>query len=262
MANEKLTRAERLYANYKARQEEKAQQGQQKDQNFLTLVEGPTVVRFLPHWSDPEEMPYVETFVHYPGSRNIRELLGELPDNIPMSENCPRQMYQKSCPYCDFRRRLFQKGSEMYVKLAKDLFPKRRYFANVVVISPEADPADVKVFPFGVTIRDEIEARYSGDEEMDVELFDVKVGHNVRITREGTGLTTRYKFVPSTRPSKLPDKEALSKLIDLSQYTKCSDKEALQAGVNAMKAALAGSNLTDDLKSDQAGNDPDDTMPF
>ena len=161
------------------REEREVKQG-----DFMKLAVGKNVVRVLPPpmgKDSPFRVVWMH-FVHRPG------------ESEPVVFACPLKEARKPCPVCAKADQLKTSGDQNAYDRAKDLFPRRRVFANVIDrANPNAGP---KILGFGATIHDAlIKLRKNGDVGGD--FTDPLHGFDVVIERTGTGKEdTRYTVNP------------------------------------------------------------------
>jgi hypothetical protein len=124
---------------------------------------GRAIIRFLPHHSGPDVLPYVKLYTH-----------GFQVNNKWLIENCPTTIRGESCPICEANVELYNTGRESNKSIARDRKRKLYYYANIYVVSNPADPSiegTVKIFRFGQKILDKIisatKPEFEGDETID-----------------------------------------------------------------------------------------------
>lgn len=179
---------------------------------FMELKEGDNLVRFL---SDDEGNFYVETGYHY--LRQGKEV---------KAIACNRLTDGSECYICDVVHELYKSKSEADKKLAKEWRAGSRIFFNIV---DRAD-GEVKVLGAGNTIFKEL-LKYFADPDWG-DLTDQSQGHDVVITKTGTGLDTEYSLMPKPKPSKLGVDVELHDLNNLIKLFTPSEQEALLGGAS------------------------------
>lgn len=101
-----------------------------KENAFFKPIPGDQEVRFLP---SPDEDPFKEYWFHYDlGSEGFL---------------CPKKNFNEKCAVCEFAWNLWKEGTEDSKKSAKKLFPKQRFFSNVLQRGNEA--AGPKPYAYG-----------------------------------------------------------------------------------------------------------------
>jgi hypothetical protein len=105
------------------------------------------------------------------------------------------------------------------------------------------------------------------DENFDI-ITDVTRGVDIIITREGTGLSTKYTVNAALTGSKPVDQQALANLTNLDEYVAQSTVESLQKARLALKTAnvalighqSAATTASDDAFEDDIPNFPSPTL--
>ena len=172
--------------------------------DFMKLVPGKNKIRFLPP-KEPGESPFVlvnEHFLETPGGQKVRFA-------------CPRMMEKKPCPACQQADDLKRTGNPLDRDKAWSFYPKLRVYANVY---DRENPGNPRILAFGKTIWEGLtRIRRDRDEGGDF-TNPMSDGFDIVITREGTGLQTRYAVSSSRSDSALADSEAEMDRIIQSQY--------------------------------------------
>lgn len=158
---------------------------------YLKLSEGDNKLRILPR-TDGSGLFYLELTQHY----------GFKDDNRGRAYACLDAMKGEECPVCEFWKRLVEEGED---KLAKNLEPRTVFLSNVV------DRADghIKIWSYSSKMLRSL-ANYLKDEDYGPEVLDEEVGYDFTISREGTGIMTRYRdprISPKPRPIGVDDWE-------------------------------------------------------
>lgn len=151
--------------------------------SYMKLAEGDNVVRFLPP-KIGKPSPFAATFSHYM----------DLPDGRKVSFNCPRMMARRPCIVCAKGDQLRNSRSAADQKAGKRLFPRPRFYANVIDRNNEA--LGVQILAFGKGVMDDLVAirqnpRKGGN------FTHPETGRDVIISRKGTGqFDTEYQVNP------------------------------------------------------------------
>jgi hypothetical protein len=161
--------------------------------DFMKLKAGRNVVRILPPpLASGRRSPFVKIWQHFielPGAAH------------PVSFSCPRLMLKKHCPACQKADQLKATGNPADLDMAKDLFAKRRVFANVINrAEPEKGP---RILGFGKTIDEQLVA-LRRDEDAGGDYTDPVNGFDIIISRQGsTKNDTKYDVRPSRQSTPL-----------------------------------------------------------
>ena len=103
--------------------------GKGGDKRFFRPEMGEQDIRFLP---SVDKDPFKEYWFHY---------------NIRSTVMCPKRNFGEHCPVCEYATSLWQEGTDESKKMAKDLFSRQRFFANVLPRANEAEGP--KLYGFG-----------------------------------------------------------------------------------------------------------------
>lgn len=111
-------------------------------------------VRFLPnvHVNDGLDEPWFEFRAHMFMPKNASRKTYQI---------CPTTVDEKAkCPICERAKQLFDKGDEVSERIAKSIYKKRRYYANVLVLKDPRKEGNqegqVLVWEFGKKIFDKL----------------------------------------------------------------------------------------------------------
>ena len=179
--------------------------------DFMKLQPGKNKLRFLPP-KEPGQSPFImvnEHFLETPGGQKVRFA-------------CPRLMEKKPCPACQQADDLKRTGNPLDRDKAWSFYPKLRVYANVY---DRENPGNPRILAFGKTIWEGLKRiRKDRDEGGDF-TNPMADGFDIVITREGTGLQTKYAVSSSRSDSALSDDEMeIDRIIqaqyDLSKYSK------------------------------------------
>lgn len=126
------------------------------------------------------------------------------------------------CPVCELVDTLY-KGDAASKKLAGELRVRKSFWMNIMVVGEEN--AGPQVYTPGIQVFSDISEIIGNPDYGDI--YDVMEGHNIVITRTGTGLDTEYNVMPRSRPTPVsPDpkmiKQWLAACKDLS-YVEVSE---------------------------------------
>jgi len=111
--------------------------GGRKDNLFWKPQDGDQVIRILPT-SDGD--PFKEFWFYY----NL--------DSAPVL--CPKRNFGDDSPVLDFATQLYREGTTDSIKMAKDLFPKQRFFSPVLVRGEETQ--GVRIWGYSKTVYEQL----------------------------------------------------------------------------------------------------------
>jgi len=172
--------------------------------DFMKLQPGKNKIRFLPSLK-PGESPFIivnEHFIDTPGGQKVRFA-------------CPRLMEKKPCPACQQADELKRTGNPLDRDKAWSFYPKMRVYANVY---DRENPGNPRILAFGKTIWEGLKRiRRDRDEGGDF-TNPMADGFDIVITREGTGLQTKYAVSSSRSDSALADDTSEIDRIIQAQY--------------------------------------------
>lgn len=151
---------------------------------FWTPAEGPNEIRIMPSWLGPEGEWYFEVIMHY-----------ELPDRKFAA--CLKQ-FGSECPICEAVEALMDSNKAADQKLASKMMAKENYIVNVGL--PNKPDGLVQVWRMGKPMFLELLGFYMDDGDFS----HPKTGYNFRLTRNGTGLKTRYEPLKIAKPNPSP----------------------------------------------------------
>lgn len=156
--------------------------------DFLKFAVGRTTVRFLPPklgQRSPFKVVY-QHFVKLPGITN------------PAVFACPRMTRKEPCPACVRADELKATGNPADMDLAKELFPSRRVFANVINrAQPEDGP---KIAGFGKMVHEQLLA-IRADEDSGGDYTHPEEGFDIIVERTGQGKNDTKYTVRAARQS-------------------------------------------------------------
>lgn len=190
---------------------------------FLKFKVGRTVMRLLPPPLG-KKSPFRVVWTHYvnlPGAAD------------PISFACPRQEGKKPCPICSRADQLKGTGNPADYDRAKELFAKRRIYANVINREePEKGPV---VAGFGKTIHEALVA-LRRDPDAGGDFCHPDSGYDIIIERKGTGKNdTEYKVFPARKSTPLGNMDWIEVQHDLERYAQILTPEEIRAKLSGEK---------------------------
>lgn len=155
--------------------------------DIFNCPDGETKLRILPPLKEEGDW-YYETAWHY-------GLGAERSSCI-----CHEVTFGKRCPVCEKTNEFLTDGDEHEKKIAKQMRPRTRVFANVWIAESPSNVRGNKVLAFGAGVFQDLLGYFTdGDYSMP---DDLEEGYFVKINRSGTGFDTEYdvKLVPKSQP--------------------------------------------------------------
>lgn len=237
-----------------------------KRKDILSLTPGNSyVVRLIPNMEEPSKT-FKEYYMHGWTSAN---------DGRYVSTGCPTT-YENECPICTEYFKLYNKGKDETIELAKNIKRKKRLYANVYVVEDptnEENNGTVKILSYGMQLDKIIQEAWGGEDadEIGEAMFDfTKNGCNLRIKVEknsgGFPVYTSSKFL---RPSEIDISldDVLEQIHDLDPLVKIKSTSELK---KMLKVDLYGEECYQDEdvenesapKSKDDDNDDDDDIPM
>jgi hypothetical protein len=141
------------------------------------------------------------------------------------------------CPECNKALELFKKAEsspskvegEKYRNAAQLLYSKSKVFLNGIDVDDEDKSYPVKIFALAPSTYDDIITQVKGMKyiQSNFNLVHPQIGHNVLITRTGTGRNTRYAVQIDQRETVLPNSEVLAQLLG-HDYSPLFDLDVLE----------------------------------
>lgn len=200
---------------------------------------GKSTWRILPGWRKGDPL----NFVHFYGQHWVKDLDG----NIKAVVVCPSKTYDQKCDICDAVWAAVKAAPDDATREAiKESKSSQRYLVNAY--QPEVGGKAV-ILELGASLFESL--LNSLDEYPN--MLDASGGQDVIISREGTGMTTKYSLtVRSAAKSKDVPKSVIMSLHDLDEYVKEDFEtkklkaletlgDALDGGVGTASAALTPS---------------------
>jgi hypothetical protein len=229
-----------------AAQQEEEELAKSGGTDFLKLVVGANVVRFLPP-PIGRNSPFVmvhQHFVQLPGMSN------------PASFACPRLMASRPCPVCQKIDQLRGTGNPADYDLAGEFLARLRVFANV--IDRRNEEMGPRVLAFGKTIHQQL-VKLRKDEDAGGDYTNPDTGFDINIERAGTGKNdTEYFVRPSRKTSKLASDPAVAgewieMQADLQKYAFVPSWDDIVKKIGGGRGATAGASARGQNVSGKGG---------
>lgn len=255
----------------KSRLDEKLSKGGGTRAKFWKPDPGKNLIRVMPSWTDKGE--FAGQFW-----REISQHWNVSPEQKgPVI--CVKQTpgLEGDCPICQFYEALkADKSDPEAQQTAKEIRPKTAYFLNVVDLNDkeytardvaefkQARPSDdvpfeagdikVQIYACPSTVFNQILGNIQVNQ---VDITDAKEGHDITLTKTGSGLTTRYEVQVMMRASEAPPVEELPALDEVGY--EMSHGEMTQLLASGAGAAFA-SKLALPTGSRQTASPPDEDL--
>lgn len=227
----------------------KAQQGKQRT---VKPKPGKSVWRILTGWNKSE--PHL--FFHAYGQHFIKDANGKVKAVV----GCQDKSFDMPCEVCaainDAMRNC--ESDAMRNKIGESR-STQRFLMNAIDV--DTDPTKVVILEVGSGLFNDILANIGEDHS----IIDKDEGRDIVITRDGTGLNTRYSLAVRGKDKSISVPEsAYMEMYDLHEYVnedfEASQNKALAVLGIANKAPIAGSAASG-LLTDSADADLDDEIP-
>lgn len=210
---------------------------------FWKPKEGDTRFRLLYGWTGSDTY-FVDVATHYNVGPKKRAIT---------CSKYTSQLTKKSkgnCWLCSVALELGSGDAEAKA-LARDLKPQTRYLMNVYLRPTEAEPGGLKIAQFPKGVHDTI-FKFIMDEEIG-DITDPQTGMDIKLTRTGTNLDTKYTVIviPKETPLHKSEEEAEKILHDRPDLTKfmklLSPKQ--------MEAVFSGEDAEDEEAAEEGDDD-------
>lgn len=209
--------------------------------SYVKLEEGDNVVRFLPP-KPGDKIPWVRAFVHrIPGSNPRGQDKAGWDKRVLCVSSIPGPNGEKqSCPLCRLREKLEMSSNPTDQANAKILRPKLQVWAEVVVLTNDAEEAKgVQIFNYGAQIDEGLVGLLQGRYAFN--FLHHQTGAPVLIKREGQGMATKYTGIRALDRSAI-DVSYLRQRKDLSRFIKPPTREEMADALAAFGVGPAASH--------------------
>ncbi len=179
----------------------------------------------LPGWRKGDEHIYFHEF----GMHFIKDAAGELKAIYP----CLDATYGRPCPVCDgVAAAIRATTDDSMVKILEEAacgLKKQKYLLNVLALD-STDPDVPQILEVPKTVYKEIVELMGGWSES---IFDPNEAQIITISRDGTGLLTKYSVQVSPKKHPIP-KGVMAKLNNLDDYVAQENEEAARRAIGAI----------------------------
>lgn len=210
---------------------------------------GVTTIRILPGWrkNDP-------TFFHSFGQSFIKDMDGNVlavigARNIAYGEDDPIQnliQTAKAQAKTDSQRRHWHES-----------IARHRELVNALILDDkDVDPNTPEIVDFSANMLEQIidQVQMAGIQE---EFLDLEKGFNLKVSRSGSGLNTKYSFVFERKPTPIGS-SVMENINDLDAYVR-SQMQDTDRAINAIKSlTAAGEHLQIEDRSRSYSGDVED----
>mgnify|MGYP001820321938 CR=1 FL=1 len=256
-----------------AEEAKKAERFQKSARLYWKPKQGKNLVRILPPWTDegPNQFQFWrEIYVHW----------GIGPDEERQAHlSCPKLSPPGGgeCPVCEEYDRLRATKQPEDLEAAKEIRARQRAFSNVVDLSdptwseddvdelklqgvedlPEPGDPKIQIFSYGPTILKELLDIFTDE----IDLTDLKEGHNVIITRSGQGLQTEYRVRIETKASAAPFKGEpdLINLDGLMPFREPHEMKAILEGLDPEEVKQLAEGSSESEETEEPASESEDT---
>ena len=216
-----------LAALQRKKQELEAKRGRAKT---TKLDNGTSRWRILPHWAGKEEMPS-----HDFGSHFIKNKAGE----IVAVYICALRTFGRDCEICaQLNDALTAAGEDPELKKQLEgAKSAQRYLLNAVKFNPATKKHDDQVSLLEVpapVINGIIAVATQYAESDEIDIFDLAAGVDLVITREGTGISTKYNVMAAPKASAI-SAEYMKKVHNLDEYVAQEHEEGKSRALAALR---------------------------
>lgn len=224
------------------------------DSRWFKPKPGVTTVRVLPPWGRSADGSFfLAGALHYGFKIGGRD----------RAIVCPSFSDKGRCPVCEFIDKLKSNGGEDLKEVADKLRRRKKYWVNLLVRPKEGSEAEPKVQIWGASQKFIDTVMEAFDEEDYGDITDPVEGHDIKVTRKGSGFTdTRYSFTVRPKPSKLGLenwKKEVHKLDEVVlEWMSEKEMESAIAKNYAEEAAEVGFRLSSKLKSKPKEAEPEE----
>jgi cell division septation protein DedD len=200
---------------------------------YVRLVEGDNVLRFLPP-KPGEKIPWVRAMVHrIPGSNpKGQDKSGWDKRVICLQGTLGPNGEKRRCPICDLREHLDASGIPSNVALAKQIRAKPSIWAEVInLTTPDEEAKGIQIFNYSSMIDEGLVGLLTGRYAFNY-LHHIN-GAPVLIQREGAGMATRYKGIRTLDRCPI-DISVLRDRKDLSRFVRPPTPDQLWEAFDAL----------------------------
>lgn len=190
---------------------------------------GRNLYRILPGWRPVDaEGNQDPTFYHDFGQHYIKDTAGEM-KAVYM---CVDKTYGRPCAICDHvAKAIVASPDDAVTKALEQAKSGQRILLNVLELDGE-QPDTPQVLEVGTGIFGQILSLF---EEWGEEMIDLSKGQNIVITREGSGLSTKYTTQVAAK-SKPVNPSVMAKITNLDEFVAQESEEVARRALGAVSS--------------------------
>lgn len=212
---------------------------------------GVTTIRILPTWRTDGDT----TFFHEFGQAFIKNM-----DKQTLAVIGDRKLtYGEDDPIRSLiQRAMGDASTDAQREHYKEMLAKPRILVNALVLDDrEVSPTEAQLIDLSETQFDQIleQVQLAGITE---EFLDLTNGFNLKVSKTGTGFTTKYSFTFDRKPSTVPT-GAMETLTDIDAYVRSKFSDTDRA-INALKSITQGAPIVRSLSYSGADETVDGTF--
>lgn len=185
--------------------------------------------RILPGWRPADEKGNVDpTFYHDFGQHYIKDTAGEM-KAVYM---CVDKTYGRPCAICDHvSKAILSSPDDAVTKALEQAKSTQRILMNVLELDGE-QPTTPQVLEIGPGIFGQIISLF---DEWGEEMIDLASGQDIVISREGSGLSTKYTVQVASK-SKPVDPSVMKKITNLDEFVAQESEEVARRALGAVSS--------------------------
>jgi hypothetical protein len=185
-----------------------------KGERAVRLTQERNIIRILPAWDGTEDGDFFHDF----GQHFIKDSSG----GVKAVAVCKDKTFGQPCEVCEARAAAAASTTdEEILGLIAETKPSHRIIVNALYVnstddSHKTNPVQVELPP---TVFNDILTNAENYLIEGVNIFDLKAGHNIIITKSGSGRNTEYSVTVSPKASEVPNaKDVMSRVKNLAEW--------------------------------------------
>ena len=213
--------------------------------SFWKPQDGEQVIRILPT-SDGD--PFKEFWFYY----NL--------DKTPIL--CPKRNFNEDSPALDFATKLYREGTPESIKMAKDLFPKQRFFSPVLVRGEEGQ--GVRIWGYSKTVYEQLLDLVLNPDYGDITDTEVGTDLVLQYGKAPGALFPSTKLTPKRKASsacKDSDDDCKAMLEEIPDFDSLFERKTTQQVQSLLDRYISGGKDTEEEKygkTEEKSSDPVD----